>query len=105
MRSGRLLTEDSPENLLRDYNISSLEEVFLKLCMNDEGKSKIKQQPALGHENMAFDRSASQSDVSEMGVDCRYTGNDPRSPTSPADFSVVRYCWHCFKYYSNICTP
>lgn len=94
MRSGRLLTEDSPENLLRDYNLPSLENVFLKLCMKDEGKNGIQQQPpALGHDNMAFDQSASQSDVSEVGIDGRYTRNDHQpSPTSPADFSVVKYC-------------
>jgi hypothetical protein len=39
MRSGRLLAEDSPENLLRDYNQTSLENVFLELCIkNDENK-------------------------------------------------------------------
>jgi len=92
MRSGRLLTEESPENLLRDYNLPSLENVFLKLCMKDEGKNGIQQQPALCHDNMAFDRSTiSQSDVSEVGIDGRYTRNDQRSPTSPADFSVVKY--------------
>ncbi|KAK4007658.1 hypothetical protein OUZ56_012811 [Daphnia magna] len=37
MRSGRLLTEESPENLLRMYALSSLEDVFLKLCMKDNG--------------------------------------------------------------------
>ena len=42
MRSGRLLTEDSPENLLSKHNLSSLEDVFLKLCMKndvDDGNS------------------------------------------------------------------
>ncbi|KAI9553798.1 ABC protein [Daphnia sinensis] len=37
MRSGRLLTEESPENLLRMYGLSSLEDVFLKLCVKDNG--------------------------------------------------------------------
>ncbi len=50
MRSGRLLTEESPENLLRDYNLPSLENVFLKLCMKDEGENGIQQQPALCHD-------------------------------------------------------
>ena len=36
MRSGRLLTEDSPRNLLAIHNMSSLEDVFLKLCVKSE---------------------------------------------------------------------
>lgn len=35
MRSGRLLAEDSPQNLLAIHNMTSLEDVFLKLCMKN----------------------------------------------------------------------
>jgi hypothetical protein len=35
MRSGRLLAEESPQNLLDNHNLTSLEDVFLKLCMKD----------------------------------------------------------------------
>ncbi len=35
MRSGRLLAEDLPQNLLKDYGLLSLENVFLKLCIKD----------------------------------------------------------------------
>lgn len=35
MRQGRLLAENSPEQLLAQYNMETLEEVFLKLCMTD----------------------------------------------------------------------
>lgn len=35
MRHGRLLAEAAPENLLAQYNMETLEEVFLKLCLND----------------------------------------------------------------------
>ena len=35
MRSGRLLTEGAPQNLLIKHNLSSLEDVFLKMCMKD----------------------------------------------------------------------
>lgn len=102
MRSGRLLAEESPEHLLRIYNLSSLENVFLKLCMKDEGtdqeasaplersaSSRIvrrnpardQQQPAVGHDNMAFERTTSQSDVSEMSIG--------RSAILPADCNAV----------------
>ena len=36
MRTGRLLTEDSPQNLLAVHNMTSLEDVFLKLCMKND---------------------------------------------------------------------
>ena len=36
MRGGRLLVEDSPENLLRTHNLLTLENVFLKLSRNQE---------------------------------------------------------------------
>lgn len=40
MRSGHLLAEESPQNLLSLYALSSLEDVFLKLCMKDVGSGK-----------------------------------------------------------------
>lgn len=33
MRNGILLAEDSPKNLLSRYNVDSLEDAFLQLCM------------------------------------------------------------------------
>eukprot|EP00090_Calanus_glacialis_P013108 TRINITY_DN21732_c0_g1_i1.p1 TRINITY_DN21732_c0_g1~~TRINITY_DN21732_c0_g1_i1.p1 ORF type:complete len:794 (-),score=171.87 TRINITY_DN21732_c0_g1_i1:630-3011(-) len=35
MRNGRLLAEDSPASLIESYKQSSLEDVFLSLCMNN----------------------------------------------------------------------
>ena len=35
MRAGRLLAENSPEDLMVQNNLESLEDVFLKLCMTD----------------------------------------------------------------------
>ena len=35
MRRGRLLAENSPEDLLLEHSLETLEEVFLKLCMSD----------------------------------------------------------------------
>ncbi|EFX61237.1 ABC protein, subfamily ABCH, partial [Daphnia pulex] len=39
MRCGRLLVEDSPDNLLRKYGLSTLEDVFLKLCRKENSKN------------------------------------------------------------------
>lgn len=38
MRQGRLLAEDSPDNLMRQHGMESLEEVFLKLCITDSSR-------------------------------------------------------------------
>lgn len=38
MRHGRLLAEASPEDLLVQHNLETLEEVFLKLCMTDSSQ-------------------------------------------------------------------
>lgn len=41
MRGGRLLAEESPSELLRQYNTDSLEDVFLKLAvMQNMGKRR-----------------------------------------------------------------
>lgn len=86
MRSGRLLVEESPENLLRDYGLSSLEDVFLKLCLKDDGTVPAGQstesnvlalkdtdqirvpQPPDGHVNMSVQQGTSQLDVTRKGV-------------------------------------
>ena len=39
MRSGRLLVEDSPKNLLVFHEMTTLEDVFLKLCIKDVEES------------------------------------------------------------------
>lgn len=66
MRSGHLLAEESPHNLLALYGLSSLEDVFLKLCMKDMGAGKHPAAPvvatistgahayAAGHDNPVF---------------------------------------------------
>lgn len=38
MRTGIILSEDAPENLMKCYGCSSLEDVFLKLCIIDTSK-------------------------------------------------------------------
>lgn len=39
MRSGRLLAEDSPQNLLAVHEMATLEDVFLNLCIKDVEES------------------------------------------------------------------
>lgn len=42
MRFGRILTQDSPTNLLESHECTVLEDVFLKLCQQDCGEIKKK---------------------------------------------------------------
>ena len=101
MRSGRLLAEESPQNLLRKYQLRSLEEVFLKLCMKDGNSKKtetanvtktdnvvvrVPHPPFGGFDNQAF--NSSQFDVSKLGVDRQFRTNHFH-PGSLARYSVV----------------
>jgi hypothetical protein len=106
MRSGRLLAEDSPENLLRDYNLTSLENVFLELCMkNDENKltsiftndtssnqtdykNEQTQQSQGGVDNMVFDESA-LSNVTETDIAIQLQNHNNCDVISPTDSFVV----------------
>ena len=38
MRNGALLAEDNPAKLMESYNLTTLEDVFLKLCMNQSNQ-------------------------------------------------------------------
>ena len=40
MRFGRILAQENPEELMKQFNYSNLEDVFLKLCQNDTGDIK-----------------------------------------------------------------
>lgn len=42
MRQGRLLAEDSPDSLMAEHGMESLEEVFLKLCISDSSREAAK---------------------------------------------------------------
>lgn len=111
MRSGRLLAEDSPDKLLAHYNLSSLEDVFLKLCINqgvNKGVEQLEimanvspsnethqivprsQQQAGEHDNLAFDYSVNEVDLPENDVQRRNRINSNESPVTPVDLSSVR---------------
>ena len=61
MRSGKLLAQDSPQNLLSTYSLDSLEDVFLQLCMKDGVVAKTVQprpcdfeQPGCSHDDVDY---------------------------------------------------
>lgn len=42
MRHGKLLAEDSPDNLMSQHKMDNLEDVFLKLCISDSSRKAAK---------------------------------------------------------------
>lgn len=106
MRSGRLLAEESPEKLLMDYGLPSLEDVFLKLCIKRTGsESEVKlngsvaimtpssdnnhtgivgQNTVEGHDNMPVD-CRSQVDNSEENIDQQRNNSCHLVPTIQTD--------------------
>lgn len=54
MRSGRLLAENSPSNLLKAHQCISLEDVFLKLCMKDKSNNSALTMPPVANNNSAI---------------------------------------------------
>jgi hypothetical protein len=121
MRSGRLLAEESPDKLLAYYNLPSLEDVFLKLCMKDDVENRdddrteivaatsispaacqTGQQLPGSHVNLAFDHSMSQLDVSLTGIARQHRSSLHESPPSTADRFGVRNFIICpFLYYDT----
>ncbi|KAI9558715.1 ABC protein [Daphnia sinensis] len=107
MRSGRLLAEESPEKLLSHYRLSSLEDVFLKLCIEGSGNHPadqfnesvssitpsdeinhaigLPQQSVEGHDNMSFDHN----NVSQGNVDQQRHNNNQQLPVIHTDAANV----------------
>lgn len=104
MRSGRLLAEESPKNLLRTSRRPSLEDAFLKLCMDeindrDDQSSDIEHHPSSSNgdnqnpenlDNITCDSSSNQVDIPGTHTGHERQRNLQGSVTSLADTSDVR---------------
>lgn len=55
MRHGRLLAEASPEDLLTQHGLETLEEVFLKLCMTDSSSRAAALAGSTSYSTLAMD--------------------------------------------------
>ena len=71
MRNGILLAEDSPQNILSRYEVDSLEDAFLHLCMkhgvSDEADQNLRHVSAGNNRHQITDASdkVSPSDITE----------------------------------------
>lgn len=93
MRSGHLLAEESPQNLLTLHGLNTLEEVFLKLSSKEHAKKhgaltasgravrpiETSQQEDHGHDNAAFVCTTDNPDATTIAT--------PISRDNPCDVS------------------
>lgn len=111
MRSGHLLAEESPQNLLSLHGLSTLEDVFLKLCMKDGvnkhatapvvstitgGKTGYPalphQQDLEGHDNPAYAQSFTNPDaITTADIDHQHhnSQDDEEDHKALAQLSIV----------------
>ena len=64
MRNGVLVAEDKPENILRQYQVDSLEEVFLQLSSKQEQAQLIN--PVVCSENICNNKSVRETSNQRM---------------------------------------
>ncbi|CAF1059337.1 unnamed protein product [Rotaria sp. Silwood1] len=69
MRSGRILAEDEPNHLLNQYNETSLENVFLQLCYEDQ--NRIQQQTTMNNNNGDRDIDVSNN-IGDQNLESTY---------------------------------
>lgn len=93
MRSGHLLAEESPQNLLANHGLRTLEEVFLKLSRAEREKkhgaltasgrtvrsTDSSQQEDRGHDNPSFICTADNPDATSIGTPNNRTNISPVS--------------------------
>lgn len=106
MRSGRLLAEESPNNLMRNFRRPSLEDAFLKLCMDEQRTESMvnasisnatiqhteeAQQPQGDqYDNLGYEDVVSQTDVTETSVHRQRHSNSRGSIDSLTSHSVSK---------------
>ena len=109
MRNGRLLAEDSPALLIESYQQSSLENVFLSLCMNngDIDKSNraspdnldevVSNEPDGRSQDVAgssrVEPFVNRRGLGEINPDDDVSGNEPRETTVREAFSENQVGW------------
>lgn len=91
MRSGRLLVEESPTNLLTNFSALNLESVFLKLCIKDvEDKRKQVNDRSGINTTTSFESEPQASHSSS--IDCISRSNvhmnDVTTSSAPKNVSV-----------------
>lgn len=59
MQNGNLLAEDSPQNILARYQLTSLEQAFLRICLREKGSREPNGTiPEIEHASNVCDKSS-----------------------------------------------
>ncbi|CAF3899036.1 unnamed protein product [Rotaria sp. Silwood1] len=108
MRSGRMLAEDEPNHLVNQYNEISLENVFLRLCYEDQ--NCIQQQTTMNNIDGDCDTDVSNN-INEQNLESTYVADTPvesllitvnRKQTSRKNFIDYFRFPHIHKIYALI---
>ncbi|CAF3789941.1 unnamed protein product [Rotaria sp. Silwood1] len=108
MRSGRMLAEDEPNHLVNQYNEISLENVFLRLCYEDQ--NCIQQQTTMNNIDGDCDTDVSNN-IDEQNLESTYVADTPvesllitvnRKQTSRKNFIDYFRFPHIHKIYALI---
>lgn len=81
MRHGKILAEDSPDELMRKHGLHNLEDVFLKLCVTDS---------ALKSASMAIGPGGRQHEISAP-IDSRLVISSPSESSETTDSRRARH--------------
>lgn len=105
MRQGRLLAENSPDQLMADHSLDTLEDVFLKLCMSDMSikaaslanytstipRSDLNLQPAANHNALARKAPSTEPTITSEQYNQIATNGDLRNIIK---VSVSHWLWY-----------
>ena len=80
MRGGRLLVEDSPGNLIRNYGLPSLEDIFLKICLKDDGKSSASQLTETSTSTRTSSNETCLAQITQPSESSTKASNQKRTP-------------------------
>lgn len=83
MRNGILLAEDTPQNILSRYEVDSLEDAFLKLCMkhgvSDEADQNLKHVRTLNNAGQITDGTEKSNSIDKNEVKRRNSVDSDQS--------------------------
>lgn len=85
MRNGILLAEDSPQNILSRFEVDSLEDAFLQLCMkhgdSDEPDGNLKQVNTLSNPHQIIDGSLKANSIDKAELKRRNSVDSDQTDT------------------------
>jgi hypothetical protein len=69
MRNGKLLVEDNPDILLKKFRTNLLEDIVMKLCLNDSGQNEDEDDEGSGGGNLTQVKIQAESDGNKSALE------------------------------------